>query len=135
MAMLTDAQQKQARQPESFPDVAEDTPALEAGEPVGLRAGDMTEEQRALVWQLLAAYCNRLSPAVAALELKRVQEADIKAVRFAFSRHDGKPGRPYTFRLHSPAAVAEFLNEQRDGSGNPANHIHTCWRRLPQDFA
>jgi hypothetical protein len=23
---------------------------------------------------------------------------------------------------------------QADGSGNPANHIHSVWRRLPADF-
>ena len=33
-----------------------------------------------------------------------------------------------------PTFVAQFLNMQADGSGNPANHIHSGWRRLPADF-
>jgi hypothetical protein len=94
----------------------------------------MTEEQRALVWKLLAAYANRLPAEVAAAELKRVQEADIKAVKFAYHLDEDKKGKPYTYRLHGPAAVVEFLNVQADGSGNPANHIHSGWRRLPADF-
>lgn len=134
IASLTPEQQAEAKQPKPLPDIAENTPAAKPGEPVGLAAGRMTEEQRALVWKLLAAYANRLPADVAAAELKRVQEADIKAVKFAYHVGEDKPGKPYTYRLHGPAAVVEFLNEQRDGAGNPANHIHSGWRRLPADF-
>ncbi len=30
--------------------------------------------------------------------------------------------------------MVEFLNVQADSTGNPANHIHSGWRRLPIDF-
>jgi hypothetical protein len=131
---LTPDQQAVARQAKPLPEIAEGTRAAKLGEPVGLAAGAMTEEQRALVWKLLAAYANRLPADVAAAELKRVQEADVRAVKFAYHRDDDKKGKPFTYRLHGPAAVVEFLNVQADGAGNPANHVHSGWRRLPSDF-
>ena len=134
IASLTPEQQAKAKQPKPLPEIKENTPAANLGDPVGLAAADMTEEQRADVWKLLAAYANRLPGEVAAAELKRVQEADIKAVRFAYHVGEDKPGKPTTYRLHGPAAVVEFLNAQADGMGNPANHIHSGWRRLPADF-
>ena len=30
--------------------------------------------------------------------------------------------------------MIEFLNVQADSGKNPANHIHSTWRRLPADF-
>jgi hypothetical protein len=30
--------------------------------------------------------------------------------------------------------VIEYLNEQRDSAGNPANHIHSAWRNIKGDF-
>jgi hypothetical protein len=134
IASLTPEQRAEAKQPKPLPEIAENTPAAKPGEPVGLAAGRMTEEQRATVWKLLAAYANRLPAEVAAAELKRVQEADVKRVKFAYHIAEDKPGKPTTYRLHGPAAVVEFLNAQADGAGNPANHIHSGWRRLPGDF-
>ncbi len=134
IASLTPEQQAKAKQAKQLPEIAENTPAARLGEPVGLAATDMTEEQRAMVWRILAAYANRLPADVAAAELKRVQEADIKKVKFAYHIDEAKKGKPYTYRLHGPAAVVEFLNVQADSSGNLANHIHSGWRRLPADF-
>ena len=45
------------------------------------------------------------------------------------------PGEPYTYRVQAPEFVVEFLNVQADSGKNPANHIHSAWRRLPADFA
>lgn len=134
MASLTPEQQAKAKQPKPLPEIQENTPAATPGEPVGLAVGEMTEEQRAVVWKLLAAYANRLPAEVAAAELQRVQAADVKKVRFAYHVGEDKPGKPVTYRLHGPAAVVEYLNSQADGMGNPANHIHSGWRRLPADF-
>jgi hypothetical protein len=44
------------------------------------------------------------------------------------------PGEPYTYRIFAPEFVVEFLNVQADSAKNPANHIHSAWRRLPIDF-
>ena len=52
---------------------------------------------------------------------------------FAYSG-SATPGEPYTYRVQGPEFVVEFLNVQADSAKNPANHIHSAWRRLPIDF-
>ena len=36
--------------------------------------------------------------------------------------------------MKGDSQVVEFLNIQADSAKNPANHIHSAWRRLPSDF-
>ena len=50
------------------------------------------------------------------------------------TRGEPEPGKPYTYQVQGPTFVAQFLNVQADSAGNPANHIHSVWRRLPADF-
>jgi hypothetical protein len=52
---------------------------------------------------------------------------------FAYSGSP-EPGKPYTYRIYAPEFVVEFLNVQADSAKNPANHIHSAWRRLPVDL-
>ena len=33
-----------------------------------------------------------------------------------------------------PTFVVEFLNMQADSANNPANHIHSVWRKIKGDF-
>jgi hypothetical protein len=71
--------------------------------------------------------------AVGAAELKAAKDAGIDKVRFGYSG-SLEVGKGYTYQVQGPTFVAQFLNVQPDGSGNPANHIHSVWRRLPADF-
>jgi hypothetical protein len=82
---------------------------------------------------LIEAYTNRMPNAVGAAELKAVKDAGLDKVYFAYSG-SLEPGKGYTYQVQGPTFVAQFLNMQADGSGNPANHIHSGWRRLPADF-
>ena len=36
--------------------------------------------------------------------------------------------------VQGPTFVIEFLNMQADSAKNPANHIHSAWRRIKGDF-
>ena len=65
--------------------------------------------------------------------LKAAKDAGIEKVRFAYSG-ETEPGKAYTYQVQGPTFVIQFLNIQNDGSGNPNNHIHSVWRRLPADF-
>jgi hypothetical protein len=72
-------------------------------------------------------------PEAAEAEMKRIHQADVNQVRVAY--WGGlEPGEKYTYRLHGPTFVVEFLNVQNDSGNNPANHIHSCWRSLANDF-
>jgi Protein of unknown function (DUF3500) len=126
-------QAKVGLQPKQFPEIGENTPAAKIGDPVGLAAAKMTDKQRDTLSKLLAAYTDRMPPNVGAAEMKAVKDASIEKVYFAYAG-DTEPGKGYTYQIQGPTFVAQFLNIQADGSGNPNNHIHSAWRRLPADF-
>ncbi|MFO0848398.1 MAG: DUF3500 domain-containing protein [Gemmataceae bacterium] len=134
IASLTPEQREQAKQPKQLSEIKENRKSAGIGEPVGVPVSKLNEEQKATVWKLLAAYANRMPPEVAAGELNRVKDAGVENVRFAYCVEEDKKGKPYTYRLHGPTVVVEFLNVQADSAGNPGNHIHSGWRRLPADF-
>jgi hypothetical protein len=132
---LLDAEQhKVALQKQQFKEIPETATKPELGEPVGLPASKMTEKQRAVLTNLVEAYAHRMPPDIAAAELAEVKAAGIDKIYFAFARDDSKPGNPYTYRVHGPTFVIEFLNVQADGADNPANHIHSVWRNIKGDF-
>ena len=88
-----------------------------------------------MLMKVLEAYANRSPADIAKLELQRVKDAGADKVHFAYCVEPDKKGKPYSYRVHGPTFVVEFLNVQGDSAGNPANHIHSGWRRLPMDFA
>ena len=71
---------------------------------------------------------------LAEAEQKRAKGVAPEKMFFAYSGSP-EPGKPYTYHVYAPDFVVEFLNVQADSAKNPANHIHSTWRRLPSDFA
>jgi len=126
-------QKKLAFQEKHLPEIAENTPTAKLGKPIGIPAGKFNDKQRAILMKLLEGYANRMPANVAAKELKAVRDAGIDKVHFAYSG-TLEAGKGYTYQAQGPSFVVQFLNVQADGSGNPANHIHSAWRRLPSDF-
>ena len=132
--MFTVEQDRKARREKPFAEVQEGLSDSGIKEPVGVTIGELTDAQDAALTQLIEIYLGRLTPEVAAEEKARVRAAGKDKVHFAYSREETKPGKPLTYRIQGPTFVAEFLNVQADSAGNPANHIHSGWRRLPKDF-
>jgi hypothetical protein len=130
---LSEQQDKQARQPKSFPEIKEGQPKADPGPPVGITAADLSANQKATLQKLLKAYTDRMPEELGAAELKRATNTPDGKLYFAYSG-SAKPGEPYTYRVLGPEFVVEFLNEQADAAKNKANHIHSAWRRLPADF-
>jgi hypothetical protein len=133
-ASLEPAQRQAALQPRQFAEIEQGKPAPTIGAAVGVPASAMAAGQRALLRQLVESYANRLPGEVAAAQMQEINQAGLDKVQFAFAQDSNKPGRPYTYRVQGPTFVIEFLNVQADSAGNPANHIHSCWRTLPADF-
>jgi Protein of unknown function (DUF3500) len=96
-------------------------------------AAKMDEKQRDLLMKLVRSYAHRLPQEVAGVELKQVENAGVDKIHFAYSGGT-EPGQGHTYRVQGPTFVIEFLNMQADSAGNPANHIHSCWRRIEGDF-
>jgi hypothetical protein len=131
---LDDDQKKVAVQKEPFPEIEEAAKVpTKVGEPKGLAGAKMNEKQRALLQQLLQAYADRMPPDIAAVEMSRVKEAGLDAVHFAYQGGLAQ-GERHSYRVQGPTFVIEFLNVQADSANNPANHIHSAWRSLKNDF-
>ncbi len=132
---LTDEQSKVAKQPanEKMSEIKENNPRADVGEPVGITANKLNGEQTKSLQSLLKAYTDRMPEDLAAAELTRAMKTDPAKMYFSFTGSP-VPGEAYTYRVHAPEFVVEFLNVQADAAKNPANHIHSAWRRLPADF-
>jgi hypothetical protein len=129
---LDEDQKKVALQKEHFGEPGQKTksPMVKA---VGLAGAKMTKEQKKTLLKLLESYTGRLQSDIAAQELKQVRAGGLDNVYFAFTGST-EPGKGYTYHVQGPNYVVEFLNIQADSAGNPANHIHSCWRRVKGDF-
>ena len=92
--------------------------------PAGLTVKQMTEAQRQTFLALLDVYARRLRTELAEQDLRKIMDADIEKVRFAWAG-SMEPGQPHYYRLHGPTFLVEYDNTQ-----NNANHIHTVWRDL-----
>lgn len=134
IASLTADQKKTAKRAEQFSEIKEGQPDAAVGPPVGLPAAKLSADQKKTLRALYEGYAHRLPAEVAQRELQKVADAGEEKVHFAYCIEEQKPGKPYSYRVQGPTFVVEFLNVQADSSKNPANHIHSAWRRLPIDF-
>jgi hypothetical protein len=103
-------------------------PQVELAGAEGLPVGSMTSEQRQILALLIHQYIDRLPNELATIELKKLNEAGLEAVHFAWAGAEER-GKPHYYRLHGPFFFVEYDNTQ-----NNANHIHTVWRNPQNDF-
>lgn len=101
--------------------------------PEGLPASEMSESQRQTLQSLIQAYTDNMPQEERADRLRRVTEAGLEKVYFAWAGAD-RPGIGHYYRLQGPTFLVEFVNTQPDSLGNPANHIHSVWREMDGDF-
>jgi hypothetical protein len=134
IATLSEDQNKAAKLAKQLPEILEKQPSANIGDPLGIPATKLSDEQAKILMKLVEAYADRLPGDIAEAEMKRVEQAGPGKIYFAYCVEADKPGQPWTYRVHGPTFVVEFLNVQADASKNPANHIHSGWRTLPQDF-
>lgn len=94
----------------------------------GIPYSELTEPQKAALTNLIAIYANRLRPELAQQDMKRIAQAGPDKIYFAWAGSTEKNQGHY-YRIHSPTVLIEY-----DDTQNDANHIHTVWRDLEQDF-
>jgi len=99
------------------------------GEPVGLPVSEMTQGQRGLLMRLIAEYAQNMRHDLAPAQLEKITGAGVEKIHFAWAG-GMEPGQPHYYRIHGPTLLIEYDNTQ-----NHANHIHTVWRDLEDDFA
>lgn len=129
---FNEEQQKAAHSElKQFPEIEENVGVVKLITDKGIEAAKLTDAQKAILWKLMDVYINRMPNEIAAAERKAIKDAGFEKVMFAYT---GEPLNGYTFQIIGPTFHARMLNVQPDGWGNPNNHIHSVWRRLPGDF-
>ncbi len=94
----------------------------------GLPAAEMTIDQQRQLRRLLEVYAGRMADSSAQRQLQRINDAGFERLHFAWAGAH-QPGQPHYYRIHGPTVLVEYDNSQ-----GGANHIHTVWRDLENDF-
>jgi hypothetical protein len=128
--MLDPRQRARASIAENSPGdiVTGDDPVVEPMAFAGLPAGEMTPAQQQQLRRLLELYAGRMPAIQAAEQLQRIERAGFARLHFAWAGAQ-QPGAPHYYRIHGPTVLVEYDNSQSN-----ANHIHTVWRDLENDF-
>jgi hypothetical protein len=94
----------------------------------GLAAADMSAAEKAQLRRLVELYVGRMTAESAKNVLLRLDRAGFDKVRFAWAGGI-EPGQAHYYRIHGPTLLIEY-----DDTQNNANHIHTVFRDLENDF-
>jgi hypothetical protein len=100
--------------------------ALE-GQPNGLSASKMNAKQSEMLNDLLELYASNVPEQMATARMDLVKKVG-KNIYFAWSGV-AERGGPHYYRIQAPTFLVEYDNTQND-----ANHIHTVWRDLTNDW-
>ncbi|MDA1129066.1 MAG: DUF3500 domain-containing protein [Chloroflexi bacterium] len=95
----------------------------------GLPAAKMNGAQKELLMALVAEYVNQVRTDVAEQKLAELKKTGLDRLYLAWAGPVTKDAAHY-YRIHGGDFVVEFDNRQ-DG----ANHIHSVWRDVENDFA
>ena len=97
-------------------------------QPAGMTAAQFTPEQRGVFMELLREYVFRYRDELAAADWRKIEQAGPEQLHFAWAGGI-EAGQGHYYRIQGPAFLMEF-----DQTQDNANHIHTVWRDLENDF-
>ena len=97
-------------------------------DPQGIRAQDLSGEQRHLLMSLIGEYVHRMPFDVADTRLNRIEKEGTGHIYFAWAGGERR-GDPHYYRMQGPSFLVEYDNTQ-----NGANHIHSVWRDFTGDW-
>ncbi len=103
-------------------------PRVKIDDPRGLPAEEMTEVQGRLMMDLVVEYTSRMPRDVADTRMNQIGKEGEAHIHFAWAG-SVKRGEGHYYRVHGPSFLIEYDNTQ-----NNANHIHTVWRDLKDDW-
>lgn len=97
-------------------------------QPDGLAMNKLTKAQAETLWDLVQEYVRRYRPELADKDLERIQNAGLAKVYFAWAGPT-EAGKGHYYRVQGPTFLMEY-----DCTQDNANHIHSVWRDLENDF-
>jgi hypothetical protein len=107
------------------------TPIVAKVEPLadaGILYTELNDDQKVQLVKLIDIYVSRNRPELAEADWKKIRDAGINNVRFAWAGSAEK-GAPHYYRAQGPTFIMEWVNVQ-----NGANHPHSVWRDFDNDF-
>ncbi len=126
---LNEEQRKKAIIQEKAPrDVINVPGRNEFTKPEGLQQTEMTVEQKAALEKLIHTYLHRHRQELASGDWAKITKAGLDKIYFAWAG-GLEPGQGHYYRVQGPTFVMEYDNTQ-----NNANHVHSLWRDLTNDF-
>jgi hypothetical protein len=96
--------------------------------PRGLAYGAMSGEQRERLVRLIRHYVDRAAEEIATGEWRKIEQAGLNEITFAWAGPEARD-RGHYYAIRGPTILIEYDNTQ-DG----ANHIHSVWRDLTNDW-
>lgn len=97
-------------------------------EPVGVRLSQLDPAQREIFWQIVSRFVGRFRGELAQPVLSELHALPPEQLAFAWCGGT-KVGEGHYYRIQAPGLLLELDNTQ-----NNANHVHTVWRDLRNDF-
>lgn len=94
----------------------------------GIAASDLGWSQKEALLGIIETYLYHVRPAVAEVELEKIEKAGIANIKFAWMG-GSNVGDAHYYRIQGPTFVLEYDNIQ-----NGANHVHAVWRDFNGDF-
>jgi hypothetical protein len=108
--------------------VTQNQPYVTPLDPVGIPVGDLGDEQRARVVEIIQTYLGVLPESIGTPMFERIRAAGVENSRFGWAG-SLEPRRPHYYRIQGPTFLLEF-----DNSRNGGTHIHSVWRDFAADF-
>ncbi|NED95735.1 DUF3500 domain-containing protein [Phytoactinopolyspora alkaliphila] len=131
VADLTPGQWEVAVRPAPVPQdiITRDDPVADVGGiPSGLMYNDMGAGPRDTLARLIRCYLGRVVPDAADAAWAEIEAAGLDRVAFTWAGHTD-PGNGHYYAVLGPTFLLEYDNTQND-----ANHVHTVWRDLRNDW-
>ncbi len=101
---------------------------VKALEPLGISAASMNPAQKQQLNALFKEYAFRYRSEIAEQVLGKIQKAGEENLHFAWAG-SVEHGEGHYYRIQSPDFIIEYDNTQ-----DHANHIHSVWRDIANDF-
>ena len=95
----------------------------------GVPASKLSDSQRAMLMALVTEYVRRVPEELSQEKLASLKEEDLDRLHVAWGGPIAR-GVGHYYRIHGGSFLVEFDNQQ-----NGANHIHSVWRDVDNDFA
>jgi Protein of unknown function (DUF3500) len=96
--------------------------------PGGVRRGDLDDTQRGILDQLVRRYLGRAPSDYASACWRELEATGLDELEFAWLGST-EPGRGHYYCVRAPTLLIEYDNTQDD-----ANHAHSVWRHLRDDW-